>query len=102
MAKGLNVVRVDGETIGQLYNTVIFKTRGDSIILDSGGWYTAHTKKCMNRLLPDGYHVYQENFVWYITTPQGVMEFKDGMRLNINEQSLVRDVSRVLSEPEVS
>lgn len=87
MAKGLNVVRVDGETIGQLYNTVIYKTRDNSIILDSGGWYTAHTKKCMNKLLPAGYRVYQKKGKWCIATPEGVVEFKNGIILGGKHES---------------
>lgn len=81
--KGLNVVRVDGETIAQLYDTIIYKTREGKIVLNAGGWRTNHTKNCMNDLLPDGYKVYQRDFVWFVVTPDGELEFNDNMELEV-------------------
>jgi len=54
------------------------------IILDSGGWRTATTKHRMNQAsntwdLELG--VYQENYRWYVSTPEGTKEFFDGINL---------------------
>ena len=63
---GLNVINHEGQTIAQLYNTIIFIREGDNIKLNSGGWRTNHTKKCINDLLPARLHLYQKDFEWYL------------------------------------
>ena len=63
---GLNVVNHEGQTIAQLYNTVIFIREGNNIQLNSGGWRTRHTKNCINDLLPARLSLYQKNFEWYL------------------------------------
>lgn len=63
---GLNVVNHKGQTIAQLYNTVIFIREDNHIKLNSGGWRTRHTKNCINDLLPARLHLYQKDFEWYL------------------------------------
>ena len=63
---GLNVTNYRGQTIAQLYNTVIFIREGNNIKLNSGGWRTNHTKNCINDLLPARLHLYQKDFEWYL------------------------------------
>ena len=53
-----------------------------SIVLDSGGWRTVTTKDRMNRYLPRGIFVRQENNVWYVhnrNNDQKPVVFEDGM-----------------------
>ena len=63
---GLNVITHKGQTIAQLYNTIIFIREGNNIKLNSGGWRTNHTKNCINDLLPARLHLYQKDFEWYL------------------------------------
>ena len=81
---GLNVVNHEGQTIAQLYNTVIFvQKRNGDIVLNRGSWITKHTKHCINDMLPPKYYVYQKNFVWYVKDRinDTVQEFKNNMIL---------------------
>src|SRR5574343_269291 len=65
--KGYNMFRECGKTKVILYKTIIVVFDGDTITLNSGGWRTAHTKKCMNIALKDsGYRVFQKKGDWYI------------------------------------
>lgn len=56
--------------------------------LDSCGFKTRSTKGRINRYLPDGYKVYQEDHDWYVETPRGeVREFEDGMKITVKERA---------------
>jgi len=85
LPKGLSLIHHEGKTLVQLYNTliaVIDKTGPAPLFrLNSGGWQTKHTKKCLNLVLNEyGVYVYQKNFNWYINTPiHQNMEFTDGI-----------------------
>lgn len=82
--KGLSVVNLETGVVAQLYDTVILACfNGDSVMLNSGGWRTNHTKNCINDLLPSGFNVFQRNFEWYINTPSDVIAFTDGIKLNL-------------------
>jgi hypothetical protein len=52
----------------------------DYIKLDTGGWFSQTTKTRMNqasRQFHLGYHVFQQNYQWYVDTPaSGRLEFK--------------------------
>lgn len=37
--------------------------------LNTGGFYTATTKRRINQYIPDGYYVFQEDYGWYLRTP---------------------------------
>ena len=86
--KGLSVVPIKGLTIARLYNTnivVVDHTNG-TIELNSGGWHTRHTKKCTNLILSQyNYHVYQEDFTWYVSRSTSVVPalYQDNMVLSI-------------------
>lgn len=89
LPKGLSVIEHNGLTLAQLYNTLIvaLKDEGEKITinLNSGGWTTKHTKKCINLVLnPYGVRVYQKQFKWYIDTNTGTtLEFNDNMTFSI-------------------
>ena len=56
-------------TVIQLHDTDIVQFNDDAIILDTGGWDTATTKRRMNQaseVFNLGYHVYQKNKKWYV------------------------------------
>lgn len=65
--------------------TKIAEWNEDTITLNSGGWETVTTKRKMNQLAHQfclGFGVFQKNYVWYVTTPQGdTVEFVDGMTI---------------------
>ena len=66
------------------HDTRVVMANGNTgaVRLDSGGWRTQTTKTRMNQFANEygmKFHVYQSNFDWYVDTPQGVIEFTDGM-----------------------
>lgn len=65
--------------------TAIVRFNDSEVILDSGGWETVTTKRKMNQAanqfgLP--YGVYQKDYIWYVSTAQGDVLFRDGMVIN--------------------
>ena len=80
------VVFHDGNHQNVVYHsTPIVKWNNDEIILNSGGYTTATTKKKMNQTSNQfhlDFHVYQEDFVWYVEYKSQIVEFRDGMKLN--------------------
>lgn len=81
---GLNVTTYRGQTIAQLYNTIIFvQKRNGDIVLNRDDFRTPHTKHCINDMLPPKYYVFQKNFVWYVKDRinDTVQEFKNNMIL---------------------
>jgi len=81
--KGLNIFNTDVSTNLILYKTIIIACNGEFIILNTGGWRSNHTKKCMNENLPTGFRVFQKDFRWYVETPVGVFDFEDEMILDL-------------------
>ena len=78
--KGLSSEYFEGKFYLRLYNTTILQESSYDIELNSGGWKTNHTKKCINENLPEGFRVYQKDFTWYVDTPlKKGLEFKDNM-----------------------
>lgn len=66
--KGLNVVTHNGTTFAKLYKTMIVVIQNGTIQLDTGGWHTRHTAKCMNMVLSENetnIRVFQKKTVWY-------------------------------------
>ena len=54
-----------------------------AIVLNSGGWKTVTTKKWINKYLPNKFHLFQENFNWYIKNKDGtVISYKDNLIIN--------------------
>ena len=90
LPKGLSVVKDGERTLAQLYNTLILKRSGNEITLNTGGWFTMHTKKCMNLVLADfGYYVKQVKGVWSVRTRDG----KHVATFNSNSITLKRYIS---------
>jgi len=74
MPKGLSLIEHDNKTLAQLYNTLIVETKpieqGHHITLRTGGWWTKHTKKCMNLALEGfGVTITQKKGYWYAQLP---------------------------------
>lgn len=66
-----------------LYSTEIFRLDREkgTVRLDNGGWSTDTTKRRMNEcLLAAGVEasVYQEDYEWYVRTPEGETEAFEG------------------------
>jgi len=62
------------------YSTAIVVGYEDGRIrLANGGWETKSTKERINRHLPSGYKLTSEGSEWGINTPDGRIEFKNGM-----------------------
>lgn len=69
LPKGLSIVSVPKLEIAKLYNTNIVVANEETglIALNTGGWKTKHTKKCMNLALAKyGLSVKQVNFEWFV------------------------------------
>lgn len=69
MPKGLSVIFHKGTLLAKLYNTVIVEyiPADNRLILRTGGWFTPHTKKCINLVLADyGFRVVQSKKQWYV------------------------------------
>lgn len=81
----------DRDTIAiRLHQTdVVTLHRDNTVILNSGGWRTVTTKERINRYLPFGFYLYQEDSIWYVVcrrykdSERGVFTctFQDGMRI---------------------
>ena len=67
-------------TIISYHSTPVVTFDSKWILLNTGGWFTPTTKVRMNQASNQfdlKYHVYQKDFTWYVTTPQGEhCEFK--------------------------
>ena len=69
MPKGLSVIFHNGILLAKLYNTVIVEyiPADNRLTLRSGGWWTMHTKKCINLVLAEyGFKVVQRKKQWYV------------------------------------
>ena len=68
----------------QLHQTdiILFKENGDTV-LDTGGWKTVTTKDRLNRYL-DGFQVWQEKRIWYLSGIEKTYTFADGMTIKAN------------------
>lgn len=70
--------RDDGSIALRLHDTdVVTFVQNGNIILDSGGWRTVTTKDRINRCLPEGWGIYQDKGLWYLSR---------GFRGDSNEQ----------------
>lgn len=88
LPKGLSIVNHNGLTIAQLYQTkiVIIDHVNNTVQLNSGGWNTNHTKKCINLVLnKHEIYLYQEKFNWYVNINNTKHSFTDSMVLNLNK-----------------
>lgn len=80
-------VQVDGMTIHFYHqNPVVVEYEDGTYRLSSCGYQTKTTKERINRYLPRGYYVKQEDFTWYLEKPNDDrVEFKDGMEIQPQE-----------------
>jgi hypothetical protein len=83
--KGNNraTTEIDGKIHFILHSTSIVIKSDDGIILSSGGWMTATTKKAMNEVGSTlGFNVYQKARKWYVVYKNETLEYFDGIILN--------------------
>lgn len=78
------ISKVGDETLVTYHSTVIVRFNEERVILNSGGWRTATTKKKMNQAaiqfdLP--YGVFQRDHEWYVDNTYSDIShsFQDGM-----------------------
>jgi len=87
LPKGLSVTPVPGLTIARLYSTniVTIDSSSNTITLNSGGWHTKHTKKCMNIILaPFDLYVKQKDFKWYVVRQDNTtVPYQDNIKLSV-------------------
>ena len=79
-----NVINDNNVLMVCYHNTPVVKITDDEIILNSGGWLTATTKRRMNQASLQynlGFAVYQVNFSWYVDYKGDTIPFEDGLRL---------------------
>lgn len=84
--KGLQFFENENKAYGKLYNTMIFTKIDGTVTLDSGGWKTMHTKKCLNLIFRDlnlGVSVYQKKGEWFVVNDGAVMPFVDRMTFEV-------------------
>ena len=67
----------EGDTVYRLHNTdiITYHADGERITLNTGGWKTPTTKDRMNKYLPAGHHIWQEEGIWYLHTPEWTIVF---------------------------
>jgi len=64
----------DGKVEVVYHHTKIVEATDQDVILRTGGWKTVTTKRKMNQASHQfglGYHVFQKNNEWYVTTRLG-------------------------------
>ena len=71
-----------GIRLGDTY-ILLYKADGETVELDTEGWYTPTTKSRMNDYLPHGWSIYQEAGQWYLSNRDGrEWAFADKMTIN--------------------
>lgn len=71
-----------GRVVVTYHTTPVVTVDGHNVTLRSGGWRTATTKSRMNQTanqLGLRFNVYQKDWDWFVSTPDGVIPFTDGM-----------------------
>lgn len=71
-------------TYVQYHQTDVVKFNAKNIVLNSGGWLTATTKKRMNQTSEQhnlGYKVYAKSGKWFVDFKGGTIDFCDGLTL---------------------
>lgn len=83
----------DGRRVHYYHQHPVVVVDGDTYRISSCGYKTATTKERINRYLPSGYRVYQEDLEWFLSVhdpnadyderdPE-VREFSDGMAFSV-------------------
>jgi len=81
-----SVVNDNNITMVCYHSTPVVKITDTEIILNTGGWYTATTKRRMNQASLSyrlGFAVYQVNHSWYVDYKGDTIPFEDNMKLKI-------------------
>jgi len=68
------VVKLHGHVV------VKYNSSGETLV-SSAGYKTKTTKDRINRYTPSGFNVRQRDGVWYASTPDGQVRFRDQMRV---------------------
>lgn len=69
---------------------IVTENEDGNLVLDSHGYRTSTTKQRINRYIPNGFRLYQEDFDWYVELPNGsVVEFKDGMIVDPSKKEVL-------------
>ena len=63
------------------WTNVVEICRNGACYLRSGGYRTLTTKRRINQYLPFGWHLYQENFEWYVSHGSKTYLFRSGFRI---------------------
>lgn len=78
-------VSSDGWTRVKYHDTTIIKWNEDSIVLDSGGWMTATTRRRMNQAAKQfklSFRLVQQDSAWLVVLGAGrTLNFSDGMTI---------------------
>lgn len=77
------VVEIDDKTLHFYHqNHIATKHSDGSVTVWNRGYETSTTKERLNRIIPSGYYIRQEDFVWYVEPPEGDRyEFEGGTTL---------------------
>jgi len=87
LPKGVSIYDFNGKTSIKLYDTYIFKIDHETmqITLNSGGWNTKHTKKCINMSFDSCHvnaHLFQKKGEWFVSFRDKIVPFTDSMILD--------------------
>jgi hypothetical protein len=83
--RDVTVEMPDGRTAHFYHQSPVVVQKDGQYRLDSHGYRTSTTKERINRYLPTGFRVFQEDYEWYLSGPGGGRkEFHDGMIIHPN------------------
>ena len=81
----------DGYTCVRYHQTDVVRFKGERIILNTGGWFTATTKLRMNQASNQfglGFRVYQKNHEWFVSLRDGrVFPFDGSIEIGLSQTS---------------
>lgn len=75
LPKGMSLIEKGDIKLSKLYNTLIYDESEYFIDLNTDGWFTKHTKKCLNIALGNKGKVYQKDKKWYVCINNMTKEF---------------------------
>ena len=76
--RATKVIHEGNQTVIQYHRTPVVTFNDNFITLNTGGWFTVTTKARMNQASNQfnlGYHVYQENFKWFVDFRGSILPF---------------------------
>ena len=78
-----SVINDDNQLLVAYHSTIVVKVVNNQyVILKSGGWLTNTTKRRMNQASNEyrlNYRVFQKGWSWFVETPEGVVDYYEGM-----------------------